>query len=84
MGWGHCFNNLWNQNHNRKEVNAMNKLFEMPELLTLDGRTVTGDSSQDLFSAAGPGCSTGCEGGCCGGCGGGFGAGGHDSDGTCS
>ncbi|MHA1704733.1 MAG: hypothetical protein ACTSUX_01490 [Promethearchaeota archaeon] len=43
----------------------MKRLFELPELLTLDGNPFTGEES--LF-AVGEACSGGCEGGCKSGC----------------
>ncbi|MFQ6118987.1 MAG: hypothetical protein ACE5KE_03760 [Methanosarcinales archaeon] len=43
----------------------MKKLFELPELLTLDGKPFTGEES---LLGAGGACNSGCEGGCGSGC----------------
>lgn len=47
----------------------MKKLFELPELVTLDGRTVTGDDESEVVAGFnGGGCGGGCTGGCNTGC----------------
>lgn len=47
----------------------MQRLFEMPELFSLDGRAVTGIDDPDILATgAGQGCGGGCTNGCGGGC----------------
>jgi hypothetical protein len=41
----------------------MKPLFELPELLTLDGRTVTGDPRQEEQDSLLDNCSNGCHAG---------------------
>jgi len=43
----------------------MEKLFELPELLTLSGEIFNGENA---VSGKGTGCEKGCEGGCANGC----------------
>jgi hypothetical protein len=38
----------------------MKPLFELPELLTLDGRSVTGDTLMGSYGCCSNGCSSGC------------------------
>jgi hypothetical protein len=43
----------------------MKELFSVPELLTLDGRSVTGANAQTMFDEGTPGgCGSGCSSGC--------------------
>ena len=46
----------------------MKKLFEMPELFTLDGSPFTGEGGLHPLGGFGPACAGGCESGCGGGC----------------
>ena len=47
----------------------MKKLFEIPELFTLDGSPFTGEKElYPLSDEVGKACTPGCEGGCDGGC----------------
>ena len=52
----------------------MKKLFEIPELFTLDGKPFTGDKELYGLGQLGEICVQGCEAGCGGGCGPGQGA----------
>lgn len=52
----------------------MKPLFEMPELLTLDGNSFS-DIAKGSDPGPGTSCSGGCYGGCCSGCGIGSGSG---------
>lgn len=51
----------------------MKQLFEIPELLTLNGNPFSGEL--ELLASGGGGCNTGCDSGCCSGCDGGSGTG---------